>query len=332
MAPFTYLDQTQEDELHKLRLLNVEEKPFKRITKRLLSPTSLINLPSSLPTSLPDTTTSTTTDADTSSLQYALDRHRQFREDVLLDFALFDNSIERIQFLHTSNAAERQRYATEKLKIQDTAQSVRANTTLLRTALESARSTLAQRKKYDELAERITNNRLLRPRDEQALSLRKLEEECRELEREKEAYAITWRERGEQFERIVGEGEQMRRLIRDEKEEVERKEGMEGGDEEGEGEGGEGGSKGGQTPKGRSESGAATPMVEGGRTPGVGSEVGDEAGDGEMNGEKDVGVVEKDEGMNVGDTPMVDTDVAEVRDEVQAVVEQVGETDTMDTT
>lgn len=47
-------------------------------------------------------------------------------------------------------------------------------------------------------------------------------------------YAQTWGERREQFGRIVEEGMNLRRLIRDEKEEVERREGMEeGGEDEG---------------------------------------------------------------------------------------------------
>ena len=37
MASWGLLDGDEENELHKSRLLNVEEKPFKRITKRLAS-------------------------------------------------------------------------------------------------------------------------------------------------------------------------------------------------------------------------------------------------------------------------------------------------------
>ncbi|KFZ00691.1 hypothetical protein V501_10534, partial [Pseudogymnoascus sp. VKM F-4519 (FW-2642)] len=45
MASFQLLGQREEDELHKTRILNIEEKPFKRITKRLLAPGSLISTP-----------------------------------------------------------------------------------------------------------------------------------------------------------------------------------------------------------------------------------------------------------------------------------------------
>lgn len=245
---------TKEDELHKTRLLNVQEKPFKRITNRLLAPDSLLTTPIKLPTPPPDAADELTTQE--SERQKQLDNRRQLREDVLLDFAAFDDSMARIQFLYNSNERERERYKADKQRILDTAQEVRDNTVVLKVQLEEAKRSLEQRKKFDELTEKITNNKLLRPRADQEINLRKLEEECRELERESAAYGETWKERREQFGRIVEEGMQLRRLIRDEKEEVERREGMEGENEDGEvGEV----STGGQTPRHASVSGNATP-------------------------------------------------------------------------
>jgi hypothetical protein len=259
MSSFQMLEQREEDELHKSRLLNVEEKPFKRITKRLLTPGSLISTPSKLPTPPPDSSEEASTDPESDQLKL-LDERRQFREDVVLDFAAFDSSIARIQFLRNSNEKERERYRADKELILATAQAVRDSTVQLRVQLEEAKATLEQRKKFDKLAEKITLNKLLRPREDQEINLRKLEEECRELERESQAYGETWKERREQFGKIVEEGMQLRRLIRDEKEEVERREGMDGGEEDGEvGEG----SRGGQTPKHSSQSGNATPRPDG---------------------------------------------------------------------
>jgi Tho complex subunit 7. len=160
---------------------------------------------------------------------------------VTLDFAAFEGSIARIQFLLTSNEQERQRYATEKLRILETMHSVRENTSELRTQLEEAQRVLAMRKSYDELAEKITSNRLLKPREDQQANLLKLQIEIADLEKESKDYAETWTERREQFGRIVEEGMQLRRLIRDEKEEVERREGMQ---EDQDGEDGDVGSKG----------------------------------------------------------------------------------------
>lgn len=191
-----------------------------------------------LPTPPPDTTDGERGAAKQheADQQNRLESWRQFREDVTLDFAAFESSIARIQFLLTSNEKERSRYAEEKLKILSTAQSVKDNTAELRTQLEEAQKMLALRKTYDELAEKITSNRLLRPREDQQANLEKLHAEIAKLEMESREYAKTWSERREQFGRIVEEGMNLRRLIRDEKEEVERREGMEEGEEGDEGE------------------------------------------------------------------------------------------------
>lgn len=166
-----------------------------------------------------------------------------------------------MQFLRNSNERERERYQADKERILETKQQVRESTAQLRIQLEEAKQTLEQRKKFDELAEKITGNRLLRPREDQQANLRKLEEECRELERESRQYGETWKERREQFGRIVEEGMLLRRLIRDEKEEVERREGMDGGEEDGEvGEGSRAGSpRGDKTPGHSSMTGNETP-------------------------------------------------------------------------
>lgn len=229
------------DALHKSRLLNVEEKPFKRISKRLLNPESFVVSPSQTLTPPPEDADADATAAAEAQKQKRLEEWRHFRDDVTLDFAAFEGSIARIQFLLTSNEQERQRYATEKLRILETMHSVRENTSELRTQLEEAQRVLAMRKSYDELAEKITSNRLLKPREDQQANLLKLQIEIADLEKESKDYAETWTERREQFGRIVEEGMQLRRLIRDEKEEVERREGMQ---EDQDGEDGDVGSKG----------------------------------------------------------------------------------------
>lgn len=224
------------DALHKSRLLNVEERPFKRITKRLLTPNSPITTPPTLPPTPPPDghALDEAAAAHEAEKQQQLEERRQWREDTLLDFAAFESSIMRIQFLLTSNVRERERYAAEKLTIEATAQAVRENTADLRLQLEEARATLALRKEYDDLAEKITSNRLLRPREDQHANLEKLDAEIAELERESQEYAHTWSERREQFGKIIDEGMQLRRLIRDEKEEGERREGMMEAREDGE--------------------------------------------------------------------------------------------------
>ncbi|KAH0557087.1 hypothetical protein GP486_005121 [Trichoglossum hirsutum] len=260
MATLAPLIPAEEDALHKSRLLNNEEKHFKRITKHLLSSQSVLTTLRPTPQANAPAADEAVAAREAERLARAAE-HQKWREDVLLDFANFESSIARIQYLRRSNEQERERYAAEKIKILQTAQAVRESTAQLRLQLEEAQKTLALRKTYDELAEKITSNRLLRPREDQEANLAKLNAEIAELERESREYAQTWTERREQFGRIVKEGMELRRLIRDEKEEVERREGME---EREEGEEGEVG-----TQK-ETESAFGTPMpyaVGGGATP-----------------------------------------------------------------
>ncbi|KAK4136444.1 hypothetical protein BT67DRAFT_373362 [Trichocladium antarcticum] len=278
MASWGLLDGDEENELHKSRLLNVEEKPFKRVTKRLSTLHSLATARVRQAPTPPPEHSSDTPQRDSATPAAAGDDGpyptdlAQLNEDITLDFAAFDSSIARLQFLLTANERERERYAAERQRILATSQSVRESTAQLRGQLDTARATLAQRRAFDELADAITANPALRPRAEQAATLRKLGDEIAELEAESQAYGVTWHERREQFARIMEESMRLRRLIRDEKEEVERREGM---DDEGGGEGENGQTprpESGLLPKNGTESGdnAGTPRplsTAGGRTP-----------------------------------------------------------------
>ncbi|KAK6954000.1 hypothetical protein Daesc_003962 [Daldinia eschscholtzii] len=225
---FGLLDEREENELHKTRLLNVEEKPFKRLTKRLVAPGAFTS-PGKLPTPPPDNGSNDGEASSSPAVDVAA-----LKEDIILDFEAFDAQILRLQLLGTANVQERERYAADRIRILETMESVREGNARLKAQLDEARATLAQRRKFDELADRITNNRMLRPRAEQAANLAKLAEECEDLHRESETYGATWRDRREQFERLVEEGKRLRALIRDEKEEVERREGMDSDAEDGE--------------------------------------------------------------------------------------------------
>ncbi|KAK2593929.1 hypothetical protein QQS21_008392 [Conoideocrella luteorostrata] len=247
MASWDLLDEKSEAELHKSRLLNVEEKPFKRITKRLSNISSIVSTATRCNVS--------TQNGDDSAADTSLQDN--LKEELTLDFAAFDSSIARLQFLHDANHRERERYADDQQRILGECQAVRTNNGQLREQLDAARGTLAQRKKFDELAEKITSNRLLKPREDQLANLAKLDEECKELERESETYKETWKERRDQFNRIMEEGMMLRRQIRDEKEEVDRREGM---NEEGEYEAD--GERDGTTPR-PVTSGNATPRPDG---------------------------------------------------------------------
>lgn len=221
MASWELLDFEAEQTLHKARLLSVEERPFKRITKRMTTISNLVG----------NAVQGQQQQSQDPSQQPPAENYDQLKDDITFDFAAFDSSILRLQFLHDANARERERYAADQQRILAECQSVRGSNASLREHLESARATLAQRKKFDELAEKITTNRLLKPREDQRANLAKLEEECRVLERESQTYNITWGERRDQFNKIMDEGMLLRAQIRDEKEEVDRREGMDEGEE-----------------------------------------------------------------------------------------------------
>lgn len=227
------LSQQAEDALHPTRLLGIEERPFQRVTKRLLDRDSLLrSTPKQLPSPPPEgegedtPAESPDTAADPSTRQ-------KFREEVLLDFAALESSITRIQLIQTSNARERERYAEEKAKILATAQAVRENTLLLREQLAEAQKVLELRKGYDALAAKILEDKKLKSRDECRNDIASLEKEIEELEMEGGEVEGLWVGRREQFERIVHEGEVMRRVIKGIKEpEEEEEEGGASGDEE----------------------------------------------------------------------------------------------------
>ncbi|KAI1799811.1 Tho complex subunit 7-domain-containing protein [Daldinia bambusicola] len=273
---FGLLDEREENELHKTRLLNVEEKPFKRLTKRLVAPGAFTS-PGKLPTPPPDSHNNNNNDAEANTSSSPAVDIAALKEDIILDFEAFDAQILRLQLLGTANEQERERYGADRLQILATMESVREGNARLKARLDAARATLAQRRRFDELADRITNNRMLRPRAEQVANLAKLAEECGDLRRESETYGATWRERREQFERLVEEGKRLRALIRDEKEEVERREGMDSDAEDGEAAGtpGKGGLvSGNNTPhpdSGAVSGGGRTPRPD---SPGVGAGAG----------------------------------------------------------
>ncbi|GJC84027.1 THO complex subunit 7 [Colletotrichum tofieldiae] len=258
------LDEKEEQELHKTRLVNIEEKPFKRITKRLVSITAIANSQLKQQPTPPPEDANGEKEAHVETKQEAASKTLreidQIKDDLTLDFAAFDSSIARLQFLLDANVRERERYKADQQRILEECQTVRGNNARLREQLEGAKATLAQRKEYDKLANALMAKGL-RPRGEQESNLKKLEEEIRDLEKESETYAVTWRERRDQFSKIMDEGMLLRRQIRDEKEEVERREGMnEDGEEDGEA------SRGGQTPR-HVSSGNVTPHPDSGAVP-----------------------------------------------------------------
>ncbi|GAB7341174.1 hypothetical protein MBLNU457_7469t1 [Dothideomycetes sp. NU457] len=224
------LTPAEEDALHVERLLGVEERPFQRLKGRLLSTESMLRrFPGQLPTPPPDATEDeeAAEPSNEEALAKADAERTRSRDDLLLDFEAFESFLIRIQMLKDANDRERQRYAEEKSKILETAQAVRENTADLRIQLAEAQRMMALRKEYDSLANKITGSRMLKPRDEQAVNIEKLNAEIADLEAEGRDFGNLWAERRTQFNNIVEEGKTMMRVIRGEKDEEEEEDGEE---------------------------------------------------------------------------------------------------------
>lgn len=239
----------------------MEARPYTNAAGRLLKPGFFEDArPKQLPSPPPDASA-----ADEEAAALAAEREQQahkieiWRKDIMNELSLLDFAILRAEFTTNSNHTERERYAVDKTAIEAKQDHVRKTIEDLRVRLVEAKETLAVRKTYDELTEKITSCKMLKPRDEQAHAHVKLDQEIRELEHEVQSAKDTWSERRTQFGRIEQEAREMLRMIKDEKEEAERKEGMmKDGDEDGEGEG--------STSRG-DVSHAGTPRPDGSMTP-----------------------------------------------------------------
>lgn len=274
------------DALHATRLLQVEERPFQRVQRSLLGKETLLkwNHSRQLPSPPPDAPDENSADDPTTFAEEDRQKREKFREEILLDFAALESSILRIQLIHTSNARERERYATEKANILASAQAVRENTVLLRSQLADAQRVLGLRKGYDGLAQKLIFEKKLKPRADTMEEIEKLQKEIEDLEQEGAEFDGVWSGRREAWNKVVAEGGNLIKVIKGIKDEPDERM-VEGEDEEGQEEyGALSGEKdqrsnvgtpapGSSTPM-RGGSGstpmpadANTPLAEGGRTP-----------------------------------------------------------------
>ncbi|UPX09711.1 uncharacterized protein EKO05_0000395 [Ascochyta rabiei] len=261
VTDWSLLPQADEDALHNVsRLLAVEARPYQQVASRLLKENFFDHVrPKQLPSPPPDASAVEEAAASVFEREQQARKIETWRENIMNELSMLDYAILRFEFTTNSNHTERERYAVEKDGITAKQQHVRDTIEELRVNLVDAKETLAVRKTYDELTEKITSSKMLKPRDEQALAHAKLDEEIAELEHEVQSAKNTWEERRIQFGRIEEEAREMLRMIKDEKEEAERKEGMmKDGDEDGEGEG--------STSRGDA-SHVGTPRPDGGMTP-----------------------------------------------------------------
>ncbi|KAJ4347104.1 uncharacterized protein N0V89_011041 [Didymosphaeria variabile] len=239
MAPnlWPMLPQAEEDALHNVsRLFNVESRPYARVAHRIITsreqgkPNDFIlsdARPRQLPTPPPDASAADEEAAARDAIRKEeADRIEAWRKELMNELELLDFATLRFELTTGINNEERERYAKDKVAITDKQDHVRKNIEKLHVDLQQAKETLAVRKTYDELTEKITNNKMLKPRDEQAIAHEKLDQEIAELEQEVQNAKTTWSERRTQFNRIETEAMNLMQMIKDEKEEAERKEGM----------------------------------------------------------------------------------------------------------
>ncbi|KAK5101379.1 hypothetical protein LTS08_004986 [Lithohypha guttulata] len=251
MSKFTVLsDGEEEDGLHAKRLLNVEEKSFKRIQKRLLTPTNVIQsylrrrpVDSSAPA--PNASASAevvsepeegdegeeTAIADVPKTEEEINAYLKnletFTHSTLHDFSSLTTSLARLQFLLASNARERERYATQSEEITHQHTTIRGETAQLRSRLSEARQQLEVRKGWDKHAEKVlwldgkVGGEKAKTREELTRESDKLRAEIEELEREGEDMQQQWLDRRHALADVIGESRRLRRVVRGEPEQVE---------------------------------------------------------------------------------------------------------------
>jgi hypothetical protein len=244
MAGFEILNQTEEgesmldisdraanitDQLHFSRLLPIEERPIRRLIGRTLGQGApfqwyMTGQPPIPPPKSEEKPIPWDPVNDGFDKPVYVNKLHKYRHVINNEFSLFDTNLVRVQLLRNANEAERSRYAAEKLEIEGKADDVRDNISSLRSQLEHAQQTLAVRKTYDVLADKVTKNPNLKPRDEQHVNIEKLKSEIEELERESQELSQTWVERRNQFAKVLDEGHRLRRQVRNEKEPVEGEE------------------------------------------------------------------------------------------------------------
>lgn len=273
MSKFTVLDQEDEDNLHAKRLLNIEEKPFKRIQKRLLTTTNPIQeylrrtpTDASATKSAQNGSGETVSEPENDEADAApkddvsgtsaeqpkseeevnayLKQLEQFTHSTLHDFSSLTTSLARLQFLLTANQKERERYATQSQEIQSQHVSIREDTSNLRLRLAEARRQLEVRKGWDVLAEKVlwvdgkVGGERVKTRDELSRESDKLRSEIEELDREGEELNQQWLDRRAALQDVVEQNKRLRRVIRGEPEKPEdeaEKEDEERSEMEGEG-------------------------------------------------------------------------------------------------
>ncbi|KAJ6262587.1 hypothetical protein Dda_3398 [Drechslerella dactyloides] len=186
----------------------------------------------------------------------------RLEEDILLDFAPLEEALMRIQLLTAANRKEVARYEQKKMQIgmnsllislatpparqalccnpdpatgEQASHKARSEMVDLNSSLEEAHKLKHHKLEYDVIATEITASpNSQKTRQAQNDSIARLNAEIDALEREKAEYGKVWAARRGQFGAIVEALMGMQAQIQEDKEEQERREGLDDDEEEGE--------------------------------------------------------------------------------------------------
>ncbi|KAF3941613.1 hypothetical protein ABW19_dt0209149 [Dactylella cylindrospora] len=250
---FDNLKEVDEETLIKSRLITVEVKTINRVQKRCNTIISSENLfadvLSSFSTSKDDANIEMTdvgTDgplssdnadkAEAATPQESIDTAAEkLAEEILLDFAPLEEALMRIQLLTDANRKEVARYEQKRVQIEQASEKARNDMISLNSSLSEAHKLKQHKLEYDVIATEITSSpNSQKTRQAQYDSIARLNAEIEALEREKAEYGKVWAARRAQFGAIVEALMGMQAQIQEDKEEQERREGLDDDEEEGE--------------------------------------------------------------------------------------------------
>ncbi|EPS44053.1 hypothetical protein H072_1973 [Dactylellina haptotyla CBS 200.50] len=156
-------------------------------------------------------------------------------EEILLDFAPLEEALMRIQLLTAANRKEVARYEQKKMQIEHASEKARTEMVELNASLSEAHQLKQHKLEYDVIATEITSSpNSQKTRQAQYDSINRLNSEIEALEREKAEYGKVWAARRAQFGAIVEALMGMQAQIQEDKEEQERREGLDDDEDEGE--------------------------------------------------------------------------------------------------
>ncbi|KAK9471985.1 uncharacterized protein V1510DRAFT_418316 [Dipodascopsis tothii] len=155
-----------------------------------------------------------------------------FNSEISNGFDELQMLIGKFQLQHSTSFRELSAFDERRLQIRESYDRGKEASALLEEELVEARLRRAHMEEYDQFTKAMIYKEHLKSRAEQLKAVENLEEEIKELELQKNSYAKVWEVRKQQFAEIVEALHSMQQQIREEKEEQERREGMDEGEAE----------------------------------------------------------------------------------------------------